>query len=118
MSKPKRIVLRVVVAVVLLVVFAAVGREVFRPTMPSEWRRLHAGMSRDELLRTAAGAHTDMRDLKGFDVFTQETTMLGALSYWQLMVTYDQSGRLIHADARFVHRSCGLLSRAYPRSVL
>jgi hypothetical protein len=118
MSKSKRILLRVVGALVLLVVLAAVGREVFRPRMPSEWRRLRAGMSRDEILRTATGEHRDMRDLKGFDVFTQETTMFGASSYWQLLVTYDQSERLLHAEAGFIHRSCGLLSRAYPRSVL
>lgn len=118
MSKSKRIILRVVAALVLFVALAAVAREAFRPGMPSEWRRLHSGMSRDEVLRTATGEHRDMRNLKGFDAFTQETTMLGASSYWQLLVTYDQSGRLMHADARFIHRSCGLLSRAYPRSVL
>jgi hypothetical protein len=59
-----------------------------------------------------------MRELKGFDTFTAETTMFGAPSYWQLLVTYDQSGRVMHADSRFVHRSCGLLSRAHPQSVL
>ena len=113
MSKSKRIAFGVLVALVCLLLLGAGGRVAFRPAMPSEWRKLRAGMPREQVLATATGEHTDMRDLKGFDLFSRETTMLGGASYWQLFVTYDQSGRLMHADARFIHQSCGLLSRAY-----
>jgi hypothetical protein len=117
MSKMKRIVLGVLAAVIALPLLGAAGRIVFRPAMPSEWHKLHAGMLREEVLTTAAGQHTDMRDLKGFDLFSRETMMLGGSSYWQLFITYDQSGKLMNAGAHFVHRSCGLLSRSY-QSVL
>jgi hypothetical protein len=117
-SKPKRIIFGFLGALVLLAVLAAVGRAVFRPAMPSAWRNLHAGMTHEQVIGTAVGQYTDMRELKGMDVFTQETTMLGASSYWQLHVIYDQSGRLVHADARFIHRSLGLLSRVSLQSIL
>ena len=66
--------------------------------MPSSWRSLHSGMSRSEVLATVTGEHRDLRELKGFDVFTAETTMFGAPSHWQLLVTYDPSGGVMHAD--------------------
>ena len=118
MRKSKRIALWTLGVFSVVVALAAAARVAFRPEMASGWRSLHAGMSRSELLAAATGEHSDLHELKGFDTFTVETTMLGAPSYWQLLVTYDQSGRVMHADSRFVHRSCGLLSRAHPQSVL
>jgi hypothetical protein len=118
MSRFKRITLWSLGVLIVFVALAAAARVTFRPQMPSSWRSLHAGMSRSEILAVATGEHRDMHDLKGFDTFTVEMTMLGAPSYWQLLVTYDQSGRVMHADSRFVHRSCGLLSRGRPQSVL
>lgn len=116
MMKLKRIVLGTLGILIVVITVAAGARVAFRPEMPSSWRRLHAGMSRSELLAIVTGQHTDMRELKGFDVFTINTTMLGAPSYWQL-VTYDRSGRVMHANTRFIHRTCGLLSGEF-QSVL
>ena len=86
--------------------------------MPDEWRGLRKGMTRDQLRAAPVGEHADMLDLKGFDAFTRETTMLGESCYWQLQVTYDQTGGILDADARFIHRRYGFLSRADPQSVL
>jgi len=118
MTKLKRIAFWSFGVLAVAVALAAVMRVSLRPEMPSSWRSLRVGMSRSDVLAAGTGEHRDMRELKGFDVFTAETSMLGAPSYWQLLVTYDQSGRVMHADSKFIHRSCGLLSRAYPQSVL
>jgi len=117
MSKSKRIALWLLGTLVIALAMVAVVRVAFRPPMPGSWRSLHAGMSRSELFAVAAGEHGDTSELKGFDTFTVETTMLGEPSYWQLLVTYDQAGRVLHAQGRFVLRTCGLLNQA-PRSVL
>jgi hypothetical protein len=117
MSKSKRIILRVGVAMALLALLLAVGRKAFWPAMPSEWRKIRAGMARETALATLRDEVTDMRDLKGFDVTSRETTMLGSSSYWQLLITYDASGRVSTAEAHFIHRDCGLFNTK-PRSVL
>lgn len=118
MSKAKRILLWSLSALLVVIALAAMVRIGFRPQMPDSWHKLHTGMQRTEVLAIASGEHTDMRELKGFDVFTHPTTKLGSPSYWQLDINYDQSGHLSHAEARFIHRSWNFLSQAAPQSVL
>ena len=118
MSKSKRILLFASVALALLVGLAASGRVILRPALPNKWRGLRKGMTRDQVLAAAVGQHADMLKLKGFDVFTRETLMLGEPCYWQLHVTYDQTGGMMSADARFIHRRFGFLGRPTPQSVL
>src|SRR4051812_23657216 len=115
--KQKRIIVGLIVGSVLLAFLLASARVVFRPAMPEEWTALQRGMSRERVLGTAVGDHVDMRSLKGFDVFTQESTMLGASCYWQVKVTYDDAGLLTNAHANFVYSPFGFFSRS-PRSVL
>lgn len=118
MSKPKRITLGVMVALIILAGLTAGGRVVLRPAMPDEWHGLRKGMTRDQILAAALGQHADMLELKGFDLFTRETTMLGEPCYWQLYVSYDRTGGIMNAQPRFVHRRFSLLSCANPDRVL
>jgi hypothetical protein len=69
------------------------------------------GMPRAEVLAILRDEVIDMRELKGFDVTSHETTMLGSSSYWQLLITYDASGRVSTAEAHFIHRDCGLFNK-------
>src|SRR4051794_32485266 len=98
----KRIASGLFVSLVVFAFLLASARLAFRPAMPKEWTALQRGINRDRVLGTAVGDHVDMRGLKGFDVFTHESTMLGASCYWQLKVTYDDAGLLTKADANFV----------------
>lgn len=118
MSRSRRIVVGYAIALIFVVGLAAVGRIAFSPAMPNEWGQLRRGMSRDQVLASAGGKYVDMRDLKGFDLLTIENVMLGGPCYWQLHVTYDRTGAVLQADARFIHRRYGFLSQTTPRSVL
>ncbi|NBV25006.1 MAG: hypothetical protein EBS05_24190 [Proteobacteria bacterium] len=109
MSKPKRIFLGMLVLLVLLVGLAEGARIALTPAMPEEWRGLHKGMTRDQILNAELGVHYDMLDTKGFDLFVRETTMLGRTCRWQLYVTYDRTGS-INAEGRFIHPGNGMLS--------
>jgi len=117
MSKSKRVTLQVFGVLIVLIVLAAKGLVALRPAMPNTWHGLRAGLVQEQVLAAVEGRHVDVRDLKGYDLFTQETTMLDASCYWQLLVTYDRTGGLMHAEALFVLKSCGLLN-VHPRSVL
>jgi hypothetical protein len=115
-NKQKRNLFGIVSAIVILAALGAVSRVAFRPQMPSQWHKLHVGMSLEEVHSTAVGSDIFAFDSKGVQIFTQETSMFGVSSCWQLFVTYGATG-LSSADARFVNRRCGLLSRSF-RSVL
>jgi hypothetical protein len=105
-----------IVALALLAFGAAVVAG-GRPPMPSQWRELRTGMSREDALAVLRDKVTDMRELKGFDVTSRETTMFGASSYWQLLITYDAAGRVNTAWAHFIDRGCGFFNTK-PMSVL
>ncbi|MEK0451120.1 MAG: hypothetical protein RL088_3388 [Verrucomicrobiota bacterium] len=99
---------------VCIIALLAIGLVVVsgsRPAMPSQWHLLRAGMPRAEVLAILRDEVIDMRELKGFDVTSHETTMLGSSSYWQLLITYDASGRVSTAEAHFIHRDCGLFNK-------
>ena len=113
-NRGKRIVVRALLIFALLFLAFIGGREVLRPAMPKSWAEVKPGMARDEVLRIVEGKHLDMRELKGFDVFTYETEMLGASSYWQLWITYDENQKSMAPYARFVHRDFGWLSSKNP----
>ncbi len=110
----KRSVIIASAAFALLVLSFVAGREVFRPAMPKSWAGVQSGMARDEVLRIVEGKHRDMRELKGFDVFTYDTQMLGFSGYWQLWVSYDENQKSMAPYSRFVHRDFGWLSSKNP----
>ena len=108
----RRRALQVILILVVMAFALAAVRLAFRPPMPKEWSYLMKGVNRDRVLGTAVQEHTDMRALKGYDAFTQESTMLGGSCYWQLKTRYDQAGLLTNAEAQFVYRPFGLFSRS------
>ncbi len=74
-------------------------------------------MMREDVLAAVTGTHCDMLELKGYDLFIYDTTTLGISSYWQLMIRYDETGRVMTAEAQYFHRDCGLFSTNF-KSVL
>ena len=116
MRKFKRIFFLGACVFAIVVALAVFGREVLRPAMPDEWHRLQKNMSRQEFVATLHDEVVDLRELKGFDQATHEMQMLGFSGYWQLWVTYDSSGRVSAAQARFVCRDFGFFNTT--RSVL
>lgn len=116
MRTRKRFAITISVVVALLAASGTVLLFALRPVMPAEWKGIRSGMSREDAHAVLSGKIVDMRDLKGFDVLTRETRMFGDRVYWQLRVTYDQSGRVATAEASYVDSGCGLFNKK-PKSV-
>ena len=83
------------------------------PPKPTEWGGLKRGMTRQEVLAHIPHRHSDMRETKGIDIFTANTS----LGYWRLEVIYDRDGNVMFAEAQFINRRLGLFSLS-PRNVL
>lgn len=75
-----------------------------RPPMPTTWRKLHPGMTRAQIV-ALIGQLNEMRELKGFDSRSEDTTMIGHPCYWHLELRYDVSGTVTNAEVRFIDRS-------------
>ena len=119
MTKLRRIACWSLFAGIGFLALGAAAPVMFRPPMPSQWHRLHAGMPVQEVIATAGGPSIKVFDqMLGGLIFTQETRMLGAPCSWQLFVNYDNSFRLTRANARFNSRGWLGLSRSRFQSVL
>ena len=118
-ANAKRIACWSLVVGIGLLAFGAAVPVMFRSPMPSQWHRLHAGMSVQEVLATASGPNITVFDqMLGGLIFTQKTRMLGAPSSWELFVNYDNSFRLTRASARFLSRGWLGLRRSEFQNVL
>jgi hypothetical protein len=107
----------ILITLLVLIAFAISSRALLRPPMPETWHSLHIGMTAEEVLKAIPDEHIDLRSLKGFETFTQKTTMLGGEAHWQLLVSYDASGKLTNARAIFTHQNCGWFNTS-PRDIL
>ena len=110
MKKSKRQILIGVCVFVAAVMLAVLARGIFRPAMPDEWHKLQKGMARQEAVTILHGEVEDLRELKGFDQVTHETSLLGSSSFWQLYVSYDTTGHISSASVRFVCRPHGFFN--------
>jgi hypothetical protein len=110
MKKSKRLIFIGVCVFVAAVALAVFARGSFRPAMPVEWHKLQKGMSRQEAVSILHGEVEDLRELKGFDQATRETSLLGSSSVWQLYVSYDITGHVSSASVRFVCRPHGIFN--------
>jgi hypothetical protein len=117
MSTSEHVFVRLSVTALVLVAVVISAAFAIRPATPREWRKIRTGMTREAALAVLRDPVIDMRDLKGFDVASRETTMLGGSSYWQLLITYDASGQVNTAKAHFIHSGCGI-SNPRAKSVL
>jgi hypothetical protein len=108
--KSKRLICIRVCVFVTAITLAVFARGIFRPAMPDEWHKLQKGMARQDAVAILHGEVEDLRDLKGFDQVTHETTMLGSSSFWQLYVNYDATGHVSTASVRFVCRPHGFFN--------
>lgn len=117
-AKSKRIACWGFVVGVGLLALGAAAPVMFRPPMPSQWHRLHAGMSVQDVNATAGGPGIKVFDqMLGGAIFTQKTRMLGAPCSWELFVGYDNTFKLTRANARFISRGWLGLSRSEFQSV-
>ena len=80
--------------------------------MPSSWKALHAGMPQEDVEKLLRPESTTYMWGLNWEQYVYYAPMLGATSYWKLWVNYDYggtsslrvNGRLMDAQARFVHR--------------
>lgn len=94
-------VLGVVLAVTVVWCFGS------RPPFPAEWRGVSAGTTRAEVVSAVGSEPQDMRQLKGFDIYTYEPS---AKEYWQLQLDYadPDDSKVSSVTFRYVDKRFGL----------
>jgi hypothetical protein len=94
-----------IIAVVTFCGLLAAGYFLFRrPPMPDEWRLITLGDSRLDVLSTVKEKVNDMRDLKGYDLFTRKNSNS---DWWQLMVKYDPNGIVVETLVSYTNANIG-----------
>lgn len=81
------------------------------PPMPTEWKQLRVGMSREQVMAALPDSITDLRDLKGYDHVSRTRTVLGGRYHWTLTISYDEEGYLSEAHASTGNEWTGLLDQ-------
>ena len=76
-----------------------------RPSMPSEWRNVKAGMPRHEAIGAILEPLHDMRELKGYDIVTKKCS---SSTWWQLQITYTSEERIDEVLVSFTDANWGL----------
>jgi hypothetical protein len=78
-----------------------------RPPFPAAWRGISAGMTRAEVVSAIGTEPQDMRQLKGFDIYTYEPS---ADEYWQLQLDYadPNESKVSSVIFRYVDQRLGL----------
>jgi hypothetical protein len=67
------------------------------PAQPSNWKQIEKGMHFEEVYQTVPDLRHSMRDIKGFDTCSAKS----GNRYWQILVYYDQKGRVSKLEKRF-----------------
>jgi len=73
-----------------------IGR-VLPPPAPEKWNRVAIGMSYDQVYKIIPNLRRSMRELKGFDICSDWS----GNRYWQLIVYYDEFGRVSKVEKHF-----------------
>jgi len=86
-----------------------------RPQFPVAWRDITAGMLRSEVVAAIGSEPHDMRELKGFDIYTYQAD---ASRCWQLQLDYadPNESKVSSVTFRYVDKRLGLrnLNRVDP----
>ena len=93
-------------------VLAALLAIVFRtPPIPSEWQAVRPGMKREEVLRIVPDVVHDMRELKGFDIYTRRYRLIFRPCWWQMEVFYNERNEAVDVWFSFTDPNCGLFNK-------
>lgn len=102
---PQHVVLPVVLVVVGLCYWRPIAASLFgRPQYPSQWDRIHRGMTREEVI-TVAGDDFFDNEIKGFLLWSHKLNERGVR--WDLNVFFDGDKRVRSADVQYVDPVCG-----------
>ena len=100
------------VSVLSLTILYQGARFIQSSSVPGAWKQLTPELNRDDLLAMRLGLHSDMIDLKGFDLFSDLNDWIGGS--WRLQVTYESNGQVKTAEASYIHPKNGWLNRHVP----
>jgi hypothetical protein len=89
-----------------------IARCVVAPDYPSHWDALKLGMTASEAKVTVPNLDPTLRNIKGFD---QTGFDLGD-RYWNLLVSYDDDGRVSDITKNYVDRRIGIFNRSIVES--
>lgn len=106
---------RAVIVLILLTVGLGGGwiaRGVVAPPYPSHWDAVELGMTASEAKAAVPDLDPGLRELKGFD---QSGLDLGD-RYWNLLVSYDDDGRVSEITKNYVDRRIGVFNRSLVES--
>lgn len=105
-------ILSVIAGLALLIAVWIGARFTQAANLPGAWKQLTPALNRDELIAMPLGRHSDMLELKGFDLFHDRTDWIGG--YWQMQVTYETNGQVKTAEASYLNPDYGWLHRSVP----
>ena len=96
----------IIIPLVIGVAIGWLGKSAVRPENPAHWNNLKLGMTPREAKETVPGLDLSLRDMKGFD---QDGLDYGD-RYWNLLVSYDEEGRVSEITKKYVDRRLGLFN--------
>jgi len=103
-----------VVLILLAVGFGGgwIARSVVAPAYPSHWDAVQLGMTSSEAKTVVPDLDSGLRQIKGID---QTGLDLGD-RYWNLLVSYDDDGRVSEITKNYVNRWIGIFNRSLVES--